>query len=79
MSPEEREIIFRNISKRARELGMEEIARIEKTVSIHRKAKSRDFWLQLLSRSAKVPARRRRIRCFDWGSSSSLIRAVTAR
>ena len=53
MSPEEREILFRNMSKRACELGKEEIDRIEKTISVHRKAKSRDFWLQLLSRSAK--------------------------
>ena len=53
MSTEEREIIFRNMSKRACELGKEEIGRIEKTVSVDRKEKSRDFWLQLLSRSAK--------------------------
>ena len=53
MSPEEREIIFRNMSERACEFGKEEIGRIEKTVSVVRKAESRDFWLQLLSRSAK--------------------------
>jgi hypothetical protein len=57
MSAEEREIIYRNMSKRACTLEQEEIAGIEKTTPLHRKTKSREYWHQLLTRSEKFASR----------------------
>jgi hypothetical protein len=58
MNDEEREIVYRNMSKRACALLAEDVARDEQTISKHAASKAKEFFLQKLRKYREYIARR---------------------